>query len=598
MIDPNELMSDPEYPIRQTIELCWDKTIHFLSHPIVLGMLSAVISGAIATIVASWFLSKRKEKQKGKKAFRVLWQSSKKLKYKDLSGRKEIKEKKPSTQAHLQREVDALLKANSHILITSNSLAGKTHFTTNYLRHLSKAYILIPDADDFDRNYDFIPRPPKKARYRIILLDDFHTFFSTGISRLGAFIEHAFAADYTIWANTISGDEFETIRSNMPSKLLSQFSELRIPADLEKEEAREIAKAEGIEKLPDSFRGNIGEIFQDLVVQKARYKSLDSDPISKLLLIVIKKLYMLGIYRPPFTMLKQNVRKLIQFYEPDIPGEAIISKLAVLQAKEFILKSKDQSAITFEENYLRTVVEPEMKVKDFMTELGAIFPANVARFTQTMQTAASYEDAVKIYHSMLEENIQPNARPFNVLIGKAGDSDIGLTWLTEMSKFHLEPDGYTLIALLRAARSDAEKIERVKHEMQRRGLPVEQPIANMFAVRKIQSNIADYNNLMNISGCYDKALMLFQEMNKVGIKPNVISYSILIKLSDNFETGMRLLEEMNDEKIEPDSVVYNTLIGISNDFWKGQELLDNMQKNGVSPDIYTLNILIKLSQNF
>jgi len=121
MFDPNELMSDPKYPIRQTIELYWDKTIHFLTHPICLVLLSAAI-----IIIYTHCSSKRKEKQKGKKAFRVLWQSSKKLKYNDLSGRKEIKEKHPSTQAHLQGEVDTLLKTNKNILITSNSGAGKT----------------------------------------------------------------------------------------------------------------------------------------------------------------------------------------------------------------------------------------------------------------------------------------------------------------------------------------------------------------------------------------------------------------------------------------------------------------------------------------
>ncbi|GAI85512.1 unnamed protein product, partial [marine sediment metagenome] len=194
-------------------------------------------------------------------------------------------------------------------------------------------------------------------------------------------------------------------RNYIPSKLLSQFSELSIQANLGNEEAKRIAKAEGIEKLPDSFRGNIGEIFQDLIVQKARYKSLDG--ISRLLLIVIKQLYMLGIYRPPFKMFKQDVRKLVKFYEPEISGEAITLKLDVLRVKEFILESKDQSAINFEENYLRTVVEPKMKVKDFMTELSAIFPVNVATFTQVMQKATSYEDSVKIYHSMLEKNVQP-----------------------------------------------------------------------------------------------------------------------------------------------------------------------------------------------
>lgn len=625
MFDPNELMSDPKYPISQTIELYWDKTIHFLLHPNQICLI--LLSSAITISFALWFW-KRKEKQKGKKAFRVLWQSSNKLKYNDLSGRKEIKEKHPSTQAHLQGEVDTLLKTNKHILITSNSGAGKTHFATNYLRHLNKAYILIPNADDFDRNYDFIPKPPKKARYKIILLDDFHTFFSTGILRLASFIEHAIEDGYTIWANTITGDEFETIRNNMPAKLLSQFSELRIHANLGKEEAKTIAKAEDIEKLPDCFRGNIGDIFQDLIVQKARYKSLDS--ISRLLLIVIKQLYMLGIYRPPFKMLKENVRKIVKFYEPEISGEAITLKLDVLRVKEFIFESKDPSAINFEENYLRTVVKPEMKVKDFMTELSQIFPRNIATFTQGIQMATSYEDSVKIYHAMLEKNIQPNARPFNVLIRKAGDSDIGLTWLTEMDKSQVEPDEYTLIALLRTTKNDTEKMERVTNEFLKRGVSIKQTIADMFATRKIQSNIGAYNNLMSISGSYDKALMLlkemikfeikpdnitlrtffvlpgdfnrklklFEEMKSEGLKPNTSTYALIIYVSDDLEKGMELLEQMKKKGIKRDASVYGTLIHLSKDFDKGKELFDQMISDGIRPNLKIYATLLHLSKNY
>lgn len=584
-------MSDPKYHISQIIQQYVVKAIQFLSHPICLVLLGFTLS----TIFLLWF-SKRRKKQKDQKAFRLHWQSSRKLKYNDLSGRKEIKEKHPSTQDHLQGEVDSLIKTNKNILITSNSGAGKTHFTTNYLRHLKKAYILIPNTDDFDKNYDFIPKPPKKAIYKIILLDDFHTFFSTGIVRFPHFIEHAIGAKYTIWANTITGDEFETIRDYMCPKLLSQFSELEIKPNLKKEDAIKIAKEEGIEKLPDSFRGNIGEIFQDLILQESRYLKLDH--ISTTLLKAIKQLYMVGIYRPQFKMFKQDVCKLVKFYEPGISGDKITSVLGVLQRTEFISESKDLRTINFEENYLRKVVDPKMKVKDFMTELGQVFPLNVATFTQAMQTAASYEDAVKIYNSMLEKDIQPNIRPFNVLIRKAADSDIGLTWLTEMDKFQLEPDEYIITTLLRTTKNDIDQLVRVNNEMQKREISLEPSIDDMFTSRNIQSTIATYNNLMNISGYYDKALMLFQEMNKVGIQPNVISYTILIKLSDDFKTGMRLFKEMENEKIKPDTVVYNTLIYISNDFNKGLKILNNMKGNGVFPDIYTLNLLLTLSNNF
>lgn len=600
-------MFDPKYPISQTIELCWDKTIQFLSRPICLFLLSSAF-----TISFGLWLWKRKEKQKGKKAFRVLWQSSKKLKYKDLSGRKEIKEKHPSTQAHLQGEVDTLLKTNKNILITSNSGAGKTHFATNYLRHLNKAYILIPNADDFDRNYGFIPKPPKKARYKIILLDDLHTFFSTGIERLPSFIEHAIEAGYTIWANTITGEEFEIIRNNISPKLLLQFSELSIKPTLGKDEAKKIAEKEGIKKLPDSFRGNIGEIFQDLSLQKDRYAKLDG--ISQSLLIVIKKLYLLGIYRPPFKMIKSDVRKLVRYYEPDISGEAITKRMDVLRVKEFISKSKDQFAIHFEEIYLKTVVEPEMKVKDFMTELSEIFPVNVAKYTQEIQTATSYEDSVKIYHSMLESNIQPNVRLFTVLIQKSGDYDIGLTWLTEMDKEKIKPDSVVYNTLINIS-NDFKKGHELLNKMRENAVSPdiytlnilirlsenfekgESLYANMKINGKKQNNIT-LRSLISLPGDFNGKMKLFEQMKTEGLKPDTSTYAFIIYVSDDLEKGMELLKQMKKEGIKRDASVYGTLIHLSKDFDKGKELFDQMISDGIRPDLKIYATLLHLSKNY
>jgi len=56
---------------------------------------------------------------------------------------------------------------------------------------------------------------------------------------------------------------------------------------------------------------------------------------------------------------------------------------------------------------------------------------NVATYTQAMQSANTYIEAKKIYQEMRSNFIQPSARPFAVLMGKANDSEIALSWLIE-----------------------------------------------------------------------------------------------------------------------------------------------------------------------
>ena len=222
--------------------------------------------------------------------------------------------------------------------------------------------------------FEFIHEAPSNANYKIVLLDDIYTYINTGVTRLASFIEKAIDEGYIIWANTLPGSDFEIVRNNIPTKILSTFSAVTIPSALKEEEALAIAMSEGITKLPTHFDGNIGSVFYDIRQVRDRYARLDG--ISKLLLFVIKQLYLVGIYRPPTQILKSDVRKLFQMYESGIASETLSKKFDELEKYGFLLNSRDPLSIKFEEKYLRIVVSPDLKVKDFMKSISAIFPKN------------------------------------------------------------------------------------------------------------------------------------------------------------------------------------------------------------------------------
>ncbi|KAF0139611.1 MAG: hypothetical protein FD122_3089, partial [Stygiobacter sp.] len=531
----------------------FDRIIH---HPLVIGIILAIFSALLATFFRLKWGSD--DKQIAKKAFKSIWISSKKLAYKDLSGRKEYSEKYPSTQNNLTNKVQEILNRSDskNVLVISEAMAGKTYFTVNYLKKLEKTYVLIPNYDRFDELFEFIPKAPKNSKHKIILLDDIHTCIKT-ITRLASFIEQAIDEGYIIWANTISGSDFEIVRNNIPIKILSSFHDVSIPSSLNKDEALKIAQSEGIEKLPIYFDGNIGSIFYDITQVKERYNCLDG--IGKLLLLVMKQLYLVGIYYPPTQILKSNLRKLLESYEPNISSETVNKKIDVLEKNGFLLKSKDPKSISFEEKYLRIVVEPDLRVKDFMKSISEIFPKNVATYTQAMQSATSYVEAEKIYKEMRNDNIHPHDRPFSVLIGKANDSDVGLTWLKEMDKLGIPPGDFIINALLRTAHGDIDKKERVVAELELRNIKVREKIINLLDASKINLDLYGYNNLMNLSGSYEKALEIFDGMKQNSISPDTFTYNILIKLSKDINKGLELFDEMIASNISPDVYTYGIL---------------------------------------
>ena len=561
-----------------------------MNNPLVIGLICA-----LAGTVSYFIFLKSRDKQIAQKAFKSIWIPSKYLEYKDLSGRKDYPEKKPSTQNLLTSRVREILDSSENVLLMSEAMAGKTHFTVNFLKKLENAYVLIPNYDRFDVLFDIIPEAPASANYKIVLLDDIHTYINTGVTRLGHFIENAIENGYIIWANTISGNDFEIVRNNIPAKILSTFKDITIASTLNNKEALKIAKSEGINKLPSHFDGNIGSIFYDVIQVKERYGRLDG--IGKLLLLVIKQLYSVGLYRPPAQILKSDIYKLLESYDPHIAALTLSNKIDELKKNGFLLNSQDPRHITFEEKYLRIVIEPDLKVKDFMKSISEIFPNNVSTYTLAMQSARNYIEAEKIYREMLSANVQPSVRPFSVLMGKANDSDIGLTWLKEMDKFGIAPNDFIVNILLRTTQGDVEKKERVIAELELRNVQVEEKIKEMISLN-ISPDSFTFRILMNLSPDYITGKKLFDKMIETGIVANDAIYGILMKLSNNFSIGKKLLVEMIEKKIPVTAQRFGFVINLAPNFREGKTLFDEMLRIGITPTTIEYGTLIKLAPNY
>ncbi|MDD2488717.1 MAG: hypothetical protein PHD62_04560 [Bacteroidales bacterium] len=567
------------------------KLYNFLTtDPFVLMILSALLAGFIY-----FKLWRARDKRISKKAFKTSWMSSKKLLYKDISELKEYPEKNPSTQSHLSKEVEDALDKCKNILLIGESMAGKAYFTINYLKKLENTFVLIPQYDKFDDLFDSIPNAPAKAEYKIILIDNIHAYIHTGGKRLNPFFEKAKDKGYIIWANTISGNNYEVVKDYIYPKFFSTFKQIIIPSTLSNSEALSIAKSEGISKLPSFFDNNIGSIFYDLSRIKVCYKSFDF--IGKRILEVIKQLYLVGLYNPPSFILEKDFMKLFGLYLPSISKETICKELDQLEKNGFVFYSKDRLSLNFEERYIRIVVSPDLIINDFIKDISSIFPNNVFAFNQAIHSANSYKEANHLYKQMLKKKVQPNDQTFAILIRKSKDSEIGLIWLEEMNNMSFNINDSIINSLLYTTQGNIEKREKVKSKLKSYDLDITQNI-NDAKSSNFKLDVYSYTNLMNLSVDYNKAIELFNEMKNNNIDPDSTTYNVLIKFSNNLKIGLNLLEEMVDSKILPDNYTFGTLMNICESYDEGRKIFDKMTENNIIPNEANYRILMKLSNNF
>ncbi|KAK4375184.1 hypothetical protein RND71_005861 [Anisodus tanguticus] len=216
---------------------------------------------------------------------------------------------------------------------------------------------------------------------------------------------------------------------------------------------------------------------------------------------------------------------------------------------------------------------------------------HVASCNSLIDGFAKQSDSEKAY--MLHENMQklgiyPNVISWTILVnilcmtGQVGKAN---ELLRDMIMMGLNPDTISYTSMIAGFCKNGYVNEAFK----------------LFKKMPCMPSVVTYNCL--IDGCcqvyrMDKALMLYQRMQKVGVTPDIITYTILINglcKRSKVGKGYKLFREM---KSNPDKVAYTSMIdGLCKMRYEGrmdkaEMLLDEMRRQNVSPDVKTYNIMI------
>ena len=111
-------------------------------------------------------------------------------------------------------------------------------------------------------------------------------------------------------------------------------------------------------------------------------------------------------------------------------------------------------------------------------------------------------------------------------------------------------------------------------------------------------NEATYNTMMSAlcnAGQSDTALKLFEQMQRVGLKPDKYTYTVLIQACDNENDINELLYAMTERGIQPDIVTYNTIIKLlcsKRRLTQATKIVTEMESRGIVPDSRTYGTLM------
>ena len=111
-------------------------------------------------------------------------------------------------------------------------------------------------------------------------------------------------------------------------------------------------------------------------------------------------------------------------------------------------------------------------------------------------------------------------------------------------------------------------------------------------------NEATYNTMMSAmcnAGQSDDALQLFDQMQRVGLRPDKYTYTILIQACDNENDIRELLYAMTERGIQPDIVTYNTIIKLlcsKRKLTQATRIVTEMESRGIVPDSRTYGTLM------
>ena len=204
--------------------------------------------------------------------------------------------------------------------------------------------------------------------------------------------------------------------------------------------------------------------------------------------------------------------------------------------------------------------------------------------------------AKAVYDEMLSTyGVTPDVYTYNILIRgfcKNSMVDEGFHFFKEMMSFDCDPDVVTYNTLVDGL-CQAGKVS-IAHNL-------------VNGMRKkckdLNPNIVTYTTLIRgycMKQEIDKALVILEEMNTMGLKPNVISYNTLIKglcETHKLDQIKDILEQMiGNGGFSPDTCTFNTLIHAhcsAGNLDEALKVFENMKKFQVPADSASYSVLIR-----
>jgi pentatricopeptide repeat protein len=550
---------------------------------IILGIITitvAIIFGI--PVYKSWKSEKAKQVQRQKALFKGGgWIRTSDISFSILDrNRKMRNEQNPSYQEGVFESIRNLLNEKSeneklnHILLVGPSLSGKSHITVSVLKSLNNAYVLLPDDITFEsatkNGYEF-PEVPINAKYKIILLDNFHEFFKGSSTTPAPLIKLAIEKKFTLWANCISIEEYERVKSSLDFKDISPFTVINLDKRLSIEEAKNICQSLGIKKLPACFNGLMGEIFDSPDDMIQHYGDIKNDAVAFDVLLFIKQAYMLGAFSLPYTMKFEFINKALLKKYPN-ESVSLMNALRKIERKGFIRLFDNHTSFSFESVWLNEIVEPQMKAKTFFHFWNDIIEKNVVYYTNLMTVSNNYSDAQLYYEEMIKNEIVPNLRTYTKLINLSPDYDTALSWYNKIK--HIEADTVTFSYLIDKS-PDYETA--------------------FYWFNKIENGKAGlriYNYFINISPTYKEACEWYEKI-EAG-KANLCTFNSLINRSPNYKIALEWYEKI--KPLKADLVTYNSLIDKSPNYITAFDWYKKIEVE--KADLFTFNLLLDKSPDY
>ncbi len=180
------------------------------------------------------------------------------------------------------------------VLISGNSLTGKTRMTINAINNIENANVFVLRKENFDENIK-IKRISKNKN--ILFLDDIEDLFlrdDVNPKNIMTLFDDWKKQNIAIAATTTNGEElgkvYEFLKSNLD--LFRYFEEINVETYKSKDrkkliiEVEKFYKNENISIDKEIFDGNFGKLFMEFTKMKERYEMLKKEKNKNALLIL------------------------------------------------------------------------------------------------------------------------------------------------------------------------------------------------------------------------------------------------------------------------------------------------------------------------